>query len=119
MYKFIRFNFDLLNKERIATLRVIGKKIGVKSPTSKNKEVLIEEIIAIQTNEKEPIIITEDELRKTKIKLNLRPRYIISNREGKFMINLKLNCYINNNFYSRNLSKLIAFVRFIWYNIFY
>ena len=69
MYKFIGFNFDLLNKERIATLRVIGKKIGVKSPTSKNKEVLIEEIIAIQKNEKEPIIITEDELRKTKINL--------------------------------------------------
>lgn len=69
MYKFIKFTFEILNNELISTLRAIGKLIGVKSPTSKNKEVLINEIINTQKNEEKPKIITTEALKKTKIHL--------------------------------------------------
>ena len=48
MAKFIEFTSELLSKEHLSVLREIGRVIGVRSATSKKKEDLIDEIIAIQ-----------------------------------------------------------------------
>ena len=48
MLKFKKFTRNELETLNISILREIGREIGVKSPTSKKKEVLIEEVMAIQ-----------------------------------------------------------------------
>lgn len=54
MEKYIKFDYDFLNKYKLGILRELGRDIGVKSPTDKSKDVLINEIIAIQNREIEP-----------------------------------------------------------------
>ena len=54
MAKFIEFTGELLGKEHLSVLREIGRVIGVRSATSKKKEDLIEEIIAIQKGKLSP-----------------------------------------------------------------
>lgn len=43
-----------LNRRTIHSLRIIGREVGVKSPTVLSKGTLIDEIIAISSGEKEP-----------------------------------------------------------------
>jgi transcription termination factor Rho len=47
-------NFEYLEKMGIYDLRNLGREVGVKSPTSKAKKEIIEEIIQIKTGLKEP-----------------------------------------------------------------
>ncbi|MDY6367157.1 MAG: transcription termination factor Rho [Clostridia bacterium] len=54
MTRFIEFTEALLVKQHLSVLREIGRVIGVKAPAGKKKEVLIEEIIAIQKGELTP-----------------------------------------------------------------
>ncbi len=54
MVKFRKLTADELMKQHFNILRDLGREIGVKSPTSKNKEELITEILAIQNGELEP-----------------------------------------------------------------
>ena len=54
MAKFIEFTGELLGKEHLSVLREIGRVIGVRSATSKKKEDLIDEIIAIQKGKLAP-----------------------------------------------------------------
>ena len=42
-----------LEKEALSTLRAIGRRLGVLSPASKNKDLLISEIMAIKEGKKE------------------------------------------------------------------
>ncbi len=48
MARLIKLSKELLNKHALSTLRVLGRVIGVKSPTSKTKNQLIEEILLMQ-----------------------------------------------------------------------
>lgn len=48
MQKFKYLTKEMLESQHLAIVREIGRVIGVKSPTSKNKSKLIEEILAIQ-----------------------------------------------------------------------
>ncbi len=52
--KFITFTKDFLGEEHIQVLRALGREIGVKSPTSKNKANIIEHILAIQSGKLQP-----------------------------------------------------------------
>ncbi len=54
MEKFIKFDYEFLDKYKLGVLRELGRAIGVKGPTEKSKDVLIREIIAIQNRELEP-----------------------------------------------------------------
>jgi hypothetical protein len=47
-------NFDYLEKMGIYDLRNLGREVGVKSPTSKAKKEIIDEIIKIKTGLMEP-----------------------------------------------------------------
>lgn len=53
--QFVTFTEQQLLDENIAILREIGRSIGVKAPASKNKDVLIKEIMAIQSGELRPV----------------------------------------------------------------
>lgn len=53
--KFKTFTPEELNKVNLFVLREIGRVIGVKAPAGKNKDTLIEEIIAIQQGELKPV----------------------------------------------------------------
>lgn len=44
-----------LEKESLSTLRALGRRLGVESPASKNKDLLISEIMAIKEGEKKPV----------------------------------------------------------------
>lgn len=48
MVKFIKFDSEMLEKEHLSVLRELGREIGVRSSTSKKKDVLIKEIIDVQ-----------------------------------------------------------------------
>lgn len=53
--EFITFTYEILGKEVIATVREIGRQIGVKQPAGLSKNDLISKIIAIQKGEIEPV----------------------------------------------------------------
>ena len=55
MDKFIIFTEELLSKQHLATVREIGRRIGVKAPAASKKDQLIEEILAIQSGKKEAV----------------------------------------------------------------
>ena len=50
----MKYTEELLNKESIYTLRNIGRKLGVKSPTKQIKPQLIKSIIAVANGEIKP-----------------------------------------------------------------
>ncbi len=52
MAKFRKLTKEELEKESIAVIRELGRRIGVASPTSMRKQAIIEDIIAIQNGEK-------------------------------------------------------------------
>ena len=54
MTKFITFTNEILAPLHFSVIREIGRVMGVKSPASKNKDVLIREILAIQNGEESP-----------------------------------------------------------------
>lgn len=54
MTKFITFTSEKLAPLHFSVIREIGRVMGVKSPASKNKDVLIKEILAIQNGEESP-----------------------------------------------------------------
>ncbi|MBQ9103910.1 MAG: transcription termination factor Rho [Clostridia bacterium] len=54
MSKLKTLTVDILEPLHLSILRELGRFIGVKSPASKVKEVLIEEILAIQSGKMEP-----------------------------------------------------------------
>ena len=57
--KNIIYSFEQLDKIRIQYLRDIAREIGVKAPTSFKKDVLIEEILQIQSGRKAPYTRTK------------------------------------------------------------
>ena len=48
MAKLIKLTRELLDSQALGTLRALGRVVGIKSPTSKAKSVLIEEILLMQ-----------------------------------------------------------------------
>ena len=54
MAKFRKLSAQELSEEHFSVLRELGRAIGVKSPTSKNKEELIADILAIQNGDLKP-----------------------------------------------------------------
>ena len=48
MAKLIKLTKELLEKHALSTLRALGREVGVKSPASKSKPLLIEEILSVQ-----------------------------------------------------------------------
>ena len=54
MANFRKFTAQELSEQHFSILRELGRAIGVKSPTSKNKEELISDILAIQSGELKP-----------------------------------------------------------------
>ncbi len=59
MKNFVMFSHELLDKEHLSVIREIGRQIGVRSPSSLTKEVLIDQIIGVQCGEIEPISARE------------------------------------------------------------
>lgn len=55
MLKFKKFSEEYLNTLSISILREIGREMGVRSATSRKKESLIEDILAIQSGALQPI----------------------------------------------------------------
>ena len=55
MARFIIFTNEILEEEHIDVIREIARQIGVKSPTGRNKDVVIEDIIKIQQGIIKPI----------------------------------------------------------------
>ncbi len=55
MANFIYFSRKKLEEQSLAVLREVGREIGVKSPTSMSKHQLINDIIAIQSGELQPV----------------------------------------------------------------
>ena len=53
--EFITFTTDILENEVLATVREIGRQIGVKKPAGISKSQLIQQIIAVQKGEIEPV----------------------------------------------------------------
>ena len=45
---------DYLEELNVHCLRIIGREAGVKAPATLRKKILIEEIVAIQSGEKQP-----------------------------------------------------------------
>ena len=56
MPSFIRFTEQILMAEQLGTVREIGRQIGVRSPASKKKDVLIREIMGVQDGTVSPVI---------------------------------------------------------------
>ena len=54
MPKFMYLTEEILSPEHISVLREVGRQIGVRSPASKNKDKLIEEILLIQSGKLSP-----------------------------------------------------------------
>ena len=54
MAKFRKLSAQELSEQHFSILRELGRAMGVKSPTSKNKEELIADILAIQSGELKP-----------------------------------------------------------------
>ena len=52
--KYMGYQAKELSRYKLSVLRTIGRKVGVKSPSSLAKKRLIKEIIAIQNGIKEP-----------------------------------------------------------------
>ena len=44
-----------LEVESLNTLRAIGRRLGVESPASKNKDVLVDDIMAVKEGRKKPV----------------------------------------------------------------
>lgn len=59
MIEFISFTLETLEKELLNVVREIGRQIGVKSPTSKKKNQLVKEIMAIQKGELRPVPVSK------------------------------------------------------------
>lgn len=78
MAKFITFTKEILSEQVIGTLREIGRVIGVKSPSTQNKEELIEAIMDVQQNKVAPVWGTKGAKVKTKIDLSA---FIIEDEE--------------------------------------
>ena len=57
--RFKKFDENMLSKANLYVLREIGKLIGVKSPASKNKKELIDNILSVQRGERYPILTRE------------------------------------------------------------
>jgi hypothetical protein len=75
-----------LEKKRLMDLRVYGRAVGVKSPSSLRKEDLIDKIIAIESGKLQPTKITRG--RKLGEKLDLGDINIaLSSPEEKYEIN--------------------------------
>ena len=55
MLKFKKFSEEYLNTLSISILREIGREMGVRSATSRKKESLIEDILAIQSGTLQPV----------------------------------------------------------------
>ena len=58
MYKieqFKKFNEQLFKDVHLSVIRELGRQVGVKSPTSKKKEQLVKELIAIQNGTLAPV----------------------------------------------------------------
>lgn len=55
MNKFITFTNEILDGQHLSRLREIGRQIGVRAPAAKNKNQLINDIIAIQNGKIEPV----------------------------------------------------------------
>ncbi len=53
--EFITFTRELLEDEHTQVLRALGRAVGVKAPTSKSKDAIVEEILAIQSGELKPV----------------------------------------------------------------
>lgn len=52
----INFDYDKLNNLRIHELRDMARKVGVKSPTSLKKDVLIEQVLLVLSGEAKPYV---------------------------------------------------------------
>ena len=52
----MKFSREELDKINIYALRNVAREVGVKSPTSLTKQVLIEEILQIQSGAKQPVV---------------------------------------------------------------
>ncbi len=59
MEKFKKFTQEMLDNAHTDIVREIGRRIGVKAPTTKKKEQIITEILAIQKGELDPIEISK------------------------------------------------------------
>ncbi len=55
MRRLKKLSKEVLEDRHLSVLRELGRYIGVKAPAGKNKEQLIESILAIQNNEVEPV----------------------------------------------------------------
>ena len=59
MEKFKKFTQEMLKHAHTDVIREIGRRIGVKAPTTKKKKQIITEIIAIQKGELEPVELSK------------------------------------------------------------
>ena len=59
MATFIKFTFEILDKQHLTVLREVGRQIGVRAPAAKKKEQLIKDILAVQSGEVKPIPISK------------------------------------------------------------
>ncbi len=59
-----------LEVESLNTLRAIGRRLGVESPASKNKDVLVDDIMAVKEGRKKPVKSNRGAPVKTKIDLS-------------------------------------------------
>ncbi|MBQ7339283.1 MAG: transcription termination factor Rho [Clostridia bacterium] len=84
MAKFITFTKEILSEQVIGTLREIGRVIGVKSPSTQNKEELIEAIMDVQQNKVAPVWGTKGARVKTKINLSA---FIVDDEEDESKAN--------------------------------
>ena len=52
--KFITFTREILSRQHLSLIREIGRQIGVKAPSEKPKDKLIQDILDIQSGVVEP-----------------------------------------------------------------
>ena len=69
MIKFVDFSTEMLEKQHLSILRELGRVIGVKGPSGRSKEDLIENIIAIQQGKLQPEFTNKGA--PTKIKIDI------------------------------------------------
>ncbi len=71
MFKIKKLRKDELERESVAVIRELGRRIGVKAPASMRKNEIIEDIIAIQAGKKEPVINVNSKGAPIKSKIDL------------------------------------------------
>ena len=83
----MKFNREELDKINIYALRNVAREVGVKSPTSLTKQVLIEEILLIQSGAKQPVVQSKRG-RPIKNSIENKKTACRNNRQAVFFINL-------------------------------